>query len=109
MSANLIFLFLFQSGLAFAFSYFITRILLGGHEGDSVDSMKAGIKKVRWVVVASALVLPAAMFVAYFKSLPEGQSIALAIWPAVWILMILLAVILALTLAMRKRDNRPLS
>jgi hypothetical protein len=107
MSFHLLFLFIFQSGLAFAFSYFITRVLLGGHGGDSRESMIAGIRKIRWVVAASALILPPAMFYAYYKSLPEGQSIALAIWPAVWILMILLAVMLALTVAMMRKPVGP--
>lgn len=107
MSAHLIFLFLFQSGLAFAFSYFITRILLGGNEGPARESMLTGIRKIRLIVAVSAVILPLAMFVAYKQSLPEGQSLALAVWPAVWIFMILLAVILALSLAMWAKAGGP--
>ncbi|MEX0326059.1 MAG: hypothetical protein AB3N33_08235 [Puniceicoccaceae bacterium] len=107
MSAHLIFLFLFQSGLAFAFSYFITRILLGGNEGSSRESMLTGIRKIRLVVAAFTVILPLAMFFAYMKSLPEGKSLSLAVWPAVWIFMILAAVILALTMAMRSKPAGP--
>ena len=107
MSAHLIFLFIFQSGLAFAFSFFITRVLLGGNEGESRESLLVGIRKIRLVVLASAVLLPPAMFLAYYKSLPEGESISLAIWPAVWILMILLAVIGALSLAMQRKPGGP--
>ena len=109
MSAHLIFLFLFQSGLAFAFSYFITRILLGGNEGTARESMLAGMRKIRLVVAAFAIILPLAMFVAYLKSLPEGKSLSLAVWPAVWIFMILAAVILALSLAMARKPDAPAS
>lgn len=107
MSVHLIFLFLFQSGLAFAFSYFIARILLGSNEAESREGMLAGMRKIRALVAILTLVLPPVMFVAYFKSLPEGKSISLAIWPAVWIGMILLAIVLALTIAMLRKPETP--
>ena len=107
MSVHLLFLFIFQSGLAFAFSYFIARVLLGDLQGLSRERMISGIRKIRLVTAAFAILLPLAMFVAYKKSLAEGESVALAIWPAVWIFMILASVILALSFAMRpRRDNR---
>jgi len=105
MGVHLIFLFLFQSGLAFAFSYFIVRVLLGGNEGESRDRLLRGIRKMQWIAAGLAVVMAPAMFFAYLKSLPEGQSISLAVWPAVWILMILLAVILALGMASRRKPT----
>lgn len=103
MSFHLIFLFAFQSGLAFAFSYFISRILLGGLEGAGRDSMLRGMRKMRLIAAAFAVLLPVVMFIAYYKSLPEGQPVSLAVWPAVWIFMILAAVVLAMTLAMARK------
>jgi len=102
MPIHLIFLFIFQSGLAFAFSYFIARIIVNSSQEDARDGILAGICLVRKIVLGFCVILPPLMFLAYFKSLPEGKSTSLAVWPAAWILMILLAVVLALTLAMRK-------
>jgi hypothetical protein len=45
------------------------------------------------------------LFAAYYKSLPEGKPVSLAVWPGVWMLIILLAVILALTVAMRGKPG----
>lgn len=104
MSVHLIFLFLFQGGLAFAFTYFIARVLLGGADQDG-SRMAGGIRKIRLVVLGSALVLPLAMFAAYYKSLPEDASTSLALWPAAWILVILLAVVAALSLALQRADK----
>ena len=100
MPVHLIFLFLFQSGLAFAFSYFIARILLGSNEAEARAQMLAGMRKVRLGVAVMAVGLPPVMFAAYYKSLPDGKSASLALWPAAWIFMILLAVVLALSVAM---------
>ena len=105
MSFHLIFLFLFQSGLAFAFSYFIARILLGSNEAEGRGRMLAGMRKVRIGVLLMALVLPPVMFAAYYKSLPEGKSVSLAVWPAAWIGMILLAVVIALSIAMARKPG----
>ncbi|HKJ91451.1 MAG TPA: hypothetical protein VJ960_09990 [Oceanipulchritudo sp.] len=102
MPVHLIFLFLFQSGLAFAFSYFIARIVLGGSEKDPPERIKRGIRTVRRIAAGACLILPPLMFIAYFQSLPEGKPTALAIWPAAWILMILAAVVLALSIALRQ-------
>ena len=103
MGPDLIFLFLFQSGLAFAFSYFIARIMIGNSVGESRQRMVRAMRKIQWIAAALALFMAPAMFFAYLKSLPEGQPVSLAVWPAVWILMILLAVIVALGLASRKK------
>ena len=105
MGPHLIFLFLFQSGLAFAFSYFIARIMIGNNEGESRLKMLRGIRKIQWIAAALALFMAPAMFFAYLKSLPDGQPVSLAVWPAVWILMILLAVIVALGMASRKKPG----
>ncbi len=107
MSVHLIFLFLFQGGLAFAFSYFIARVLVDGAVGESRSSMLRGICKIRLVVVISSVVLPLVMFAAYYKSLPEDASVSLALWPAAWILVILLSVVAALTLAMQRPGRTP--
>jgi len=102
MGVHLIFLFLFQGGLAFAFTYFIARILLGGGDSEARERIIGGMRKIQLIVAALAVIMTPAMFFAYFKSLPEGQPVSLAIWPAVWILIILLAVILALQIAMHR-------
>jgi hypothetical protein len=101
MPVHLIFLFLFQSALAFAFSYFIARIIISGSEDESRESLLRGIGKVRNIALAGSVILPAAMFVAYYNSLPEGQPASMALWPAGWIFMIMLAVVIALSLAGR--------
>jgi len=106
MSVHLIFLFLFQGGLAFAFSFFIARIILSGSDGLARTNLVRGIRKIRMIVLAAVVLLPPAMFLAYYKSLPEGKSTSLAVWPAVWILVILLAVLLALSLAMRPKESK---
>lgn len=107
MPSHLIFLFLFQSGLAFAFSYFIARILLGGSSEDNLPKLLRGIRLIRLLVLAFCVVLPPVMFAAYFKSLPEGKPASLALWPAAWIFLILLAVVLALTIAIRQKGAKP--
>lgn len=104
MPVHLLFLFLFQSALAFAFSYFIARIIISGSEEDSRESLLCGIRKVRNIALAGSAILPAAMFVAYYNSLPEGQPAAIALWPAGWIFMIMLAVVVALTIAARRKS-----
>jgi hypothetical protein len=103
MSTNLIFLFFFQGGLAFAFSYFIMRVMVTGLDQDGRDRMIKGMKKVTLLGILASVVLPLAMFGAYYKSLPEGQSIALAIWPAVWILVIMVALLIGISMGMRAK------
>jgi hypothetical protein len=107
MPVHLIFLFLFQSGLAFAFSYFIARIVLSGARESSREGLLRGIRMVRLIVGGLCLILPVLMFVAYYQSLPEGKPASLALWPAAWIFMILGAVVAALTLAMRLPARSP--
>ena len=102
MPVHLIFLFLFQSGLAFAFSYFISRIVLGGGDKEPPEGIQRGLRTIRLIAVGASLILPPLMFIAYFQSLPEGKSTALALWPAAWIFMILAAVVLALSIALRQ-------
>lgn len=106
MPFHLIFLFLLQSGLAFAFSFFIVRIILGGSEGESREKSRTVIRKTRNVVLGFSVILPPVMFFAYYKSLPPGQSTSLAVWPAAWILMILGAVVLALSVANHGRFSK---
>ena len=105
MSPHLIFLFLFQGGLAFAFSYFIVRVLLGGSDPAGRENILKGMKTIRKLLIVCTLILPAAMFAAYFKSLPEDASISLAVWPAVWIFVIMAALIAAMSMAMNRPDK----
>ncbi len=105
MSTNLIFLFFFQGGLAFAFSYFIVRVMVTGLDQDSRKRMRKGMNKIMLMGVLASIVLPLAMFGAYYKSLPEGQSIALAIWPAVWILVIMVALLTGISMGMRAKPT----
>lgn len=102
MSFHLIFLFLFQSGLAFAFSYFIAKIVLNGCDEESLPKLRRGLGIICGLTVVSAIALPPVMFFAYYKALPEGKPANIALWPAVWIFMILAAVVLALSLVIWK-------
>lgn len=102
MSFHLIFLFLFQSGLAFAFSFFIARIMLSGSDAESLPRFRKIMTVVGGITLAGCLILPPLMFFAYYKALPEGQPASIAIWPAVWIFMILASVVLALSLVIWK-------
>lgn len=102
MPAHLVFLFLFQSGLAFAFSFFICRLILRGADSARRPSLLRIVRRIRIIFLSAALILPPAMFLAYYKSLPEGEPGSIAAWPAVWMLLILLAVPLALWMAGRK-------
>lgn len=104
MSAHLIFLFLFQGGIAFGFSYVIIRVMMGGLKDDSRQRMVAGLGKIRLLILGSAVIFPLAMFSAYYKSLPEGQPVSLAVWPAIWILVILLALVGGITIGMRFKE-----
>lgn len=101
MPAHLVFLFIFQSGLAFAFSYFICRLILRGADPARRPGLLRIVQRIRTVFLSAALILPPAMFLAYYKSLPDGQPGSIAAWPAAWMLLILLAVPLALWLAGR--------
>jgi len=107
MSVHLLFLFFLQCGLAFAFTYFITRIVL--KEDPNSDPMRtiAAVRKVRNIIAIITVIIPPAMYAAYYKSLPMGQPTTVAIWPSVWIFMILLALVLALTIAMGKHQKHP--
>lgn len=98
MSFHLIFLFLFQSGLAFAFSFFIARIMLSGSDAESLPQLRKILLVVDGITLLACLILPPLMFFAYNKALPEGQPTSIAVWPAVWIFMILAGVVLALSL-----------
>jgi hypothetical protein len=101
MPTHIVFLFLFQAGLAFAFSFFITRLLVHGSKRNSSSGLLRIIRRIRIGFCVAAIILPPAMFFAYFKSLPEGQPTSIALWPAAWIFLILAAVPTALWLASR--------
>lgn len=106
MPVHLIFLFLFQSGLAFAFSYFIVKVLLDGAPDPASSTLPKGVRLVRNGALGTALILSPLMFFAYFKSLPEGKPATLAVWPAAWIFLILVAVAGALETALRRSVKR---
>ena len=106
MPTYLLFLFLFQGGLAFVFTYFIAILILkGSADGDSQKSLKV-IRKLRNSISIGAILIPLAMFVAFYKSLPEDQPTNVAIWPALWIFVILASVVLALTVAIVRRPDQ---
>ncbi|NDV60861.1 hypothetical protein G0Q06_00175 [Puniceicoccales bacterium CK1056] len=106
MSFHLIFLFLFQSGLAFAFSYFIAKIVLTGCDEESLPKLRRGLRWIALLTLACSIALPPVMFFAYYKALPEGKPANIALWPAVWIFMILGAVVLALSLVIWKSGRQ---
>ncbi len=105
MPVHLIFLFFFQGGLAFMFTYVLATVLLKTRDRDSRQQAIRGIRRIRLIILGAMLVLPVAMFAAYYGSLPEGKSYTVALWPAAWILVILLAVAIALTIAIRKKSD----
>jgi hypothetical protein len=107
MSFHLIFLFLFQSGLAFAFSYFIAKIVVSGCEEESLPGLRRGLRWIALITLACSIALPPVMFYAYYKALPEGKPASIALWPAVWIFMILAAVVIALSLVIWKSGRQP--
>lgn len=89
MSPFLILLFGFQSALALAFTFFITRLLLKGVTPEEIPATR---KRLFWVLVgggAFVVTIPLLVLLAFIASLPEGESIAIAIWPAVWVAMIM--------------------
>lgn len=106
MPTHLVFLFIFQSGLAFAFSYFISRILIQGAKAEARPPLLRIISRIQRVFLVAGLFLPPAMFLAYYKSLPEGEPTTIALWPAIWIFMILAAVPTALQLAVYHVGNK---
>lgn len=106
MSFHLIFLFLFQSGLAFAFSFLIAKIVVSGCEPESLPGLRRGLRWIALLTLACAIALPPVMFFAYYKALPEGKPASIALWPAVRIFMILGAVVLALSLVIWKSGDK---
>ncbi len=105
MSGQLILLFLFQAGLALAFTWFIARVLLGDAAGEARARLRRVLERFRLAVLALALVLPVVLFAVYARSLPEDQPVTLALWPAGWLLLILAGVAGGLTLALRARPG----
>lgn len=87
------------------FTYVLASVLLQTRDADSRQRAVHGIRKIRLIIIGASLLLPVAMFAAYYGSLPEGKSYTVALWPAAWILVILLAVILALSIAIRRKDG----
>ena len=106
MSGQLILLFLFQAGLALAFTWFISRVLIGDAAGEARERLQRVLCRARLAVLALAALLPAVLFAVYARSLPEDQPLALALWPALWMLLILTGVAAGLTLALRARAGK---
>lgn len=98
----LLLVFLFQSGLAYAFSYFVCRMVTG--DPDARADTKIVLLKVRTGFIFLSLLLPSAMFLAFWFSLPEGRPATMAALPALWLFLILAAVVVAITRAVRKFD-----
>ena len=105
MPVHLIFLFFFQGGLAFMFTYVLAAVLLRARDKDSRERAVRGIRRIRLIILGATTVLPVAMFAAYYGSLPEGKSYTVALWPAAWIFVILMAVVIALTIAIHKTGD----
>jgi cytochrome bd-type quinol oxidase subunit 2 len=105
MPVHLIFLFFFQGGLAFMFTFVLATVLLKTRDSESRERAVRGIRRIRLIILGATAILPVAMFAAYYGSLPEGKSYTVALWPAAWILVILLAVVAALTIAIRKKED----
>jgi len=101
MSGHLILLFLFRAGLTGAFTFFLTRVVVAGSRGPARQRTLRGVERARNAAAGAALLIPLLMFIAFWKSLPEGEQLITAVLPAVWIFMILLAVVLGLTFAIR--------
>ncbi|NBD39389.1 MAG: hypothetical protein GVY10_12555 [Verrucomicrobia bacterium] len=100
MPAMLLVLFLFQGGLAFAFSYFVCTMVLADEDGFRTA---AGIvRKVRGATVAFSVLFPPLLYFVFLKSLPEDKPASLAFWPALWMLILLLSVALALSIALKR-------
>jgi len=97
----LLFLFVFQSALAFAFTLFIVRVVTGGEPNPVVT-------RVRNISLPFAILIPAAASLVFLKSLPEGEPAIKALFPALWIFMIFSALVLALTIGNRKWKSRKL-
>lgn len=96
MSGFLLLLFLFQSGLAFAFTLFLVRLICRGTPDEELNKTARGLRWFRNGVAIFSLIIPLLVFLAFWASLPPDAEMMTAVWPAVWIAMILAAITMAL-------------
>jgi len=104
MPVMLVVLFLFQGGLAFAFSYFVCTMVLADEEGFRTA---AGIvRKVRTATIGFCVLFPPLLYLVFLKSLPADEPTNVAFWPALWMLILLVSVALALTVALKRSATK---
>lgn len=96
----LLVVFLFQSGLAYAFSYFVCLMVIG--EPENFHQTRSILLKVRTGVVFLAIIFPSALFLAFWFSLPDDRPVTMAALPALWLFMIITSVGVAITRALAK-------
>lgn len=95
MTADLIFVFIFMSGLGFAFAYFFAGIVFRENSVKNIRRFRNGL-------AAFATFFPVVAFLLYKASLPEGEHWIIAFYPALWTAMVLFAMVLGITFARRK-------
>lgn len=95
MSPDLIFVFLFMSGLAYAFAFFFAGIVFRETETKKVRRFRNGL-------AVFTLFFPCIAFLLYRASLPEGGHWTTAFYPALWTAMVLAAMVLGISVARRK-------
>lgn len=94
MPPDLIFVFIFMSGLGFAFAYFFAGIVFR-------ESPVRNIRRFRNGLAIFTLIFPWIAFGLYRASLPEGEHWITAFYPALWIGMVLAAMVVGITVARR--------
>lgn len=92
MSPDLIFVFLFMSGLAFAFAFFFAGIVFR-------ETPVRTIRRFRNGLAVFTLFFPVVAFLLYRASLPEDGHWITAFYPALWTAMVLAAMVAGLTVA----------
>jgi len=95
MSPDLIFLFLFMSGLAFAFAFFFAGIVFR-------ESPVHKVRRFRNGLALFTLCFPVIAFLLYKASLPDGEEWIIAFYPALWSAMVLGAMVAGITVARRR-------
>jgi hypothetical protein len=99
MAFPLVIVFLFQAVLAFAFTWFMSNLLLQGER--EAEPPIDGFRRIRSIAVGANLILPSLLFLIYRASLPEGASISPAVIASLWAFLLLLGISSGLSLAIR--------
>ena len=94
MSPNLIFVFMFMSGLAFAISFFFAGIVFR-------ESPVRNVRRFRNGLAIFTLTFPWIAFALYRASLPADEHWITAFYPALWIAMVLAGIVIGITVARR--------